>query len=120
MILLLYILSILCGASGDGLNDSGKKTAGHILKALEVLCLLIVVLYYTGGFGWLIAAYIALRVALFDVVYNLTSGKPLCYHGTSSLWDKFVGWFNPPCWAELFGRVVFLIFAIVIPLQNIK
>jgi hypothetical protein len=119
MILILYILNILLGASGDALNDSNRKTVGHVLRALSVLSLLLVPLYYTEGFEWLIASYILLRVGLFDVTYNITRKLPICLIGTTSLWDKFVMLFNPPCWAMLFGRIMCIFAGTMIIIQNL-
>jgi hypothetical protein len=31
-----YTFSIACNAIGDGLNDSGKKTAGHLFNAASI------------------------------------------------------------------------------------
>jgi hypothetical protein len=119
MILILIILSILLAATGDGFNDSDRKTVGHVLRALSVLSLLLVPLYYTGGFGWLIAAYILLRVGLFDITYNIVRKLPICFIGTTSLWDKFVMLFNPPCWAMLFGRIMCIFAGTIIIIQNL-
>jgi hypothetical protein len=119
-ILILYTVSILLAAVADGCMDSGVKIAGHSLEAVSVLALLIIpfVHKYQGGWAWYIVAYICLRVGAFDLVYNITAGLPLTYHGTTSLWDMFLSLFNPPAIAELFGRAVFLFAGIMIAIQQ--
>ena len=119
MILTLYILSILFGASSDAFNDKGKKSLGHVLEALELFSLLLVPLWYTDGFGWLIASYMLLRIGLFDIVYNIVRGNTLCFHGTSSLWDRFLNMFNPPCWAEMVGRIILTFAGIMMIIQMV-
>jgi len=61
-----------------------------------------------------------MRMAIYDIVYNLTRGLAWNYHGTTSGWDNLWGAINPPGWAELGARFMFFSMAFVIPLQNIK
>jgi hypothetical protein len=121
-ILILYIASILLASIGDGLMDAGHKMIAHSAEALSVLALLIIpfVHEYKGGWGWYIAAYICLRIGMFDMAYNIAAGLPITYHGTTSLWDMFVGLFNPPVITEIFGRVVFLFTGVMIAIQQIR
>jgi hypothetical protein len=121
-ILIIYTVSILLAAVADGCMDTGVKMAGHSLESLSILALLIVpfIQKYRGGWGWYIAAYLCLRVGMFDLAYNIAAGLPLTFHGTTSLWDGFVQAFNPPMWAELFGRAVFLFAGVMIAIQQIK
>ena len=119
MILYLYILSILLASIGDGLFDKGKKLIGHAMEALSV-GLILISPYFVDAFTlYHIGGYLLVRVALYDPCYNLTRGLNICFIGTTSWWDKFVMLFNPPCWAMLFGRGIFLFTGIMILIQMI-
>jgi len=121
-ILILYIVSIILAAVADGCMDSGIKIAGHSAEAVSILALLIVpfVQKYRGGWGWYIAAYLFLRIGMFDIVYNLAAGQEVFYHGSTSIWDISISFFKPPIGAEIFGRAIFLFAGIIIPIQQIK
>lgn len=121
-VLVVYLVSIVLAALADGCMDGGMKMVGHSTEALSVLALLILpfIHRYRDGWGWYLLAYICLRIGMFDLIYNVTRGLPLTYHGVTSLWDALLGWFNPPMWAELFGRAIFLFTGVMIPLQNIR
>jgi hypothetical protein len=121
-ILILYLISIILAAIGDGFMDAGYKMIAHLSEALSILALLSVpfIQPYRGGWGWYIVAYLCLRIAIFDPLYNFAAGQELFYHGTTSLWDMFTGALNPPVAAEIFGRLVFLFAGIIIPIQQIK
>ena len=114
--MILYILSILLQAAGDGLNNRGIKTWGHLFVALSVLCLL---LYPFVGVvsAWAIAAYVLYRVAVFDVTYNLARGLRWDYVGSSNWWDKL--WRKCPSGMMLLFRVLALIVAISITFQQL-
>ena len=121
-ILILYTVSIVLAAVADGLMDAGGKITAHSLEAVSVLALLVVpfVHKHRGGWGWYIAAYLCLRIGLFDPMYNLAAGNELFFHGTTSLWDMLTGAFNPPVVAELFGRAVFAFAGVMIAIQQIR
>ena len=121
-ILILYIVSIILAAVADGCMDSGVKMVGHSAETISVLALLLVpfIQKYRGGWGWYIAAYLCLRVGMFDIVYNLAAGQEVFYHGSTSIWDISISFFKPPIGAEIFGRAVFLFAGIMIPIQQIK
>lgn len=50
-------------------------------------------------FWYIIAGYILLRLALFDIIHNISAGLPILYIGTTKLFDIFIvklaswGWF---------------------------
>ena len=121
-ILILYIASIILAAVADGCIDEGFKITGHSAETISIFVLLIVpfIQKYKGGWGWYIAAYLFLRIGMFDLFYNLVAGNAITYHGETSFWDIFCRLFNPPVIAELFGRAIFLFTGIMIPIQNIK
>jgi len=107
-IIIILILAVLHGAVADGLNERGKTEWGHPIEAAEKVYLLI------GGViagQWIIViSYVAFRVALFDIVKNLAKGDEWYYLGDSHWWDRTLSQWNPK--GVLFGRVIFLIFAI--------
>ena len=121
-IMILYIISIILAAIADACMDSGGKLIGHSAETISIFVLLIVpfIQKYKGGWGWYIAAYLFLRIGMFDIIYNLVAGNAITYHDITSFWGMILGLFNPPVIAELFGRAVFLFAGIIIPLQNIK
>lgn len=86
----VILSSIIAGASGDALNDKGKKIWGHRLEALEV-GILVASPFIIPDVNWFtyIAGYTFLRGGLFDLIYNAVRGNKLTYNGTSSGWDKF-------------------------------
>jgi hypothetical protein len=117
----IYTTSILTGAVGDALNDSGHKDWGHACNATSIGLLLIspkLMNYEKKKWGWYVASYIGLRVAMFDPAYNLTRGLPFDYVGGTSFWDKGIKSLNPP--NTYFFRGVYLTFGISIPLNEIK
>lgn len=87
--------SLIAGSIGDALDDKKDSRFGHAFKALEIGILVMSpfmvsvdpnvwdILAYGG-------AYIALRVALFDMLYNVFHGNPINYSGTKSWWDKIM------------------------------
>lgn len=121
-ILIIYIASIVLAAFADGCMDTGVKLVSHFAESASIALLLIIpfIHRYRGGWGWYIAAYLFLRFGMFDLVYNITSGNAITYHGGTSFFDNIFNAFNPPVIAELFGRAIFLFAGIMIPLQNIK
>jgi len=121
-ILIIYFVAIVLAAVADGCMDSGVKIVGHSAETISILALLLIpfIQKYRGGWGWYIAAYLFLRIGMFDIVYNLTAGNPITYHDITSFWGMIIGWFNPPVIAELFGRAIFLFAGTMIPIQQIK
>ena len=103
MILICYILSIFCKASGDALSQTGHKLWGHplqLVSSVALVALFILALIakpdYTNEQIVLIAlSYFALRFFLFDYTWNLFAGKPLGYIGTTSLYDKLIRHIHP-------------------------
>lgn len=111
----LIVLSVLIGAIADGFNQRGFKVLGHLLEAAEKPALLLAGLF--SGTWIVLIPYVAYRVALFDITRNLAKGDPIFYMGTSSIWDRVVGKWNR--WGVLFGRVIFLIFAISVSILEL-
>ena len=120
--IILYLLTcIALGAAGDALNTEGVKTIGHLLEALEVALLI------SGGLLFKLTrrnlltfflAYVFLRVAGFDYIYNLVAGESWDYIGTSNWWDQLLTKQMPS--GLLFGRIIFLIAGISIPIKELR
>jgi hypothetical protein len=53
-----------------------------------------------------IAVYVCMRIAGFDYLYNLFAGLPWDFHGTTSLWDRFLG--SHPEHGIVFAKSIFL------------
>jgi len=136
-----YLAAIVLDASSDAVRDNGNKTLGHILEALSVATFLSMPFTFNADvsqLAWYIVPYALLRISLFDVIYNKLrkvktkvedeEGKevevekrlPICYHGTTSVWDSVLGRFKVPCGAELFGRFIALVGGVAMILQMIK
>ena len=103
MILICYILSIFCKASGDALQSTGHKLWGHPLQlmssvalvALFILALIAKPDYSTEQIVLIALSYFALRFFLFDYIWNLFAGKPLGYIGNTSYYDLLLQKINP-------------------------
>ena len=103
MILICYILSIFCKASGDALSQTGRKLWGHPLQLMSSVALVALFILsliakpdYTNEQIVLIAlSYFALRFFLFDYIWNLFAGKPLFYIGNTSYYDLLLQKINP-------------------------
>ena len=91
----VFIASLIAGSTGDALDDKLDSRFGHALKATEIGILVMSpfivnvdpnfwdILVYGG-------AYTALRIALFDVLYNVFHGNPINYSGKKSWWDRIM------------------------------
>lgn len=116
----IYTGSILLNAIGDGLNDSGSKEWGHACNAASIGLLLtspFIIDYNKSKWGYYLASYTTLRIALFDPAYNLTRGLPVTYIGNTSLWDKGLQKMKPPE-GFIAGRGLSLIIGVSIPIKE--
>ena len=109
----LVVLAVILGATADGFNERGRKTLGHALEAAEKVALLCAGLF--SGTWLVLVSYVAFRVALFDIIRNLSKGDPIFYLGTSSIWDRFFRQY--PIFGVTFMRVIFLTLAISVSLR---
>jgi len=120
-VITVYTLSIALNAIGDGLNDDGKKEWGHACNAMSYGLLLATPFIFNvdkSNWGWYVASYVSLRIALFNPIYNGVRGLPIGYYGDSSISDKFLGWTQPPPGLQLFGRAIFLGIGVSIPINE--
>ena len=103
MILICYILSIFCKASGDALSQTGRKLWGHplqlmssvVLVALFILSLIAKPDYTNGQIILIALSYFALRFFLFDYIWNLFAGESLFYIGNTSYYDLLLQKISP-------------------------
>ena len=114
LLLILYIIAcISAGAIADGLNDTKRKKVGHLIEAIEIALALVGATIFSVTPDTLIAyvsVYIGLRIAFFDIIYNITSGRPILSMGSSNLWDRFFSKYPPV--GVIFMRVIFLSLAV--------
>ena len=121
-ILVLFLIAVIFDAIGDALNDSHHKGIGHLLQAIVIGLLLMSPFFIDialNSWGWYLASYICLRIALFDPIYNITRGLKWNYIGSTSLWDKARMAVMSPAGMEIFARVIFLIAGIGIIINNL-
>ena len=114
--------SVILEAIGDSKYDAGQKEIGKLYQAASVGILLaspFLLDIDRKKWGWYFASYISFRVALFDPIYNLTRGLPIGHIGTTSFWDAGMEKFNPPLGAQMWGRSMFLIVSISIPINEL-
>ena len=113
--------SIILEAIGDAKYDTGDKYQGKLFQAASVGLLVaspFILNIDRKKWGWYFASYLSFRIAIFDPVYNTSRDLPIEYIGSVSYWDKGMQWFNPPKGAQLWGRSMFLILAISIPINE--
>lgn len=109
MILLTALFLIFFKASFDGLAIRGHKTLAGVINAIYTAIISLIVFAWVMGivlfgygysFAFIIAGFLLLRFALFDVILNLCAGMPIFYIGKTKLWDKawkkFFKWTNFP------------------------
>lgn len=120
-VITVYTLSIALNAIGNGLDDDGHKEWGHACTAMSYGLLLATPFIFNvdkSNWGWYIASYVSLRIALFDPIYNSVRDLPIGYYGDSSVSDQFLQWTQPPTGLQMFGRVIFLGIGISIPINE--
>lgn len=89
----MSILETVADATGDALMDSGNKELGYIMQGATIALFVIepALIEYNSFRDVSIKAVslIAARVLLFNVTYNVVSGLPYDYIGSTSYYDKF-------------------------------
>lgn len=87
----LYSAAIILNGIGDGMNNTHKKTMGHIFNAASIGVLLstpFLVDYDKNKWYWYVLTYTSLRVTLFDATYNVTTKQPINFIGSTAITDK--------------------------------
>jgi len=125
---LLFLTLIVLDAIGDGLRDRTLKAIARTLKSVLLFILLGCMLFFQTLYWpvilWpeqcvlLILAYAFLRLALFDVVYNITIGYPYIFWISgmgvfSKIHAKFINWLLTKSWLGkwlMISRDFFLLF----------
>lgn len=102
MIPLLYILLTALAALTDSLFFQGNKAASKLVEDIFIIGLFITPLLYKKSFNWryildLGLIFLCIRIATFDLFYNLFTGLELTFQGTTTfVWDglmaKLANW----------------------------
>jgi hypothetical protein len=112
MILLLF--QILLDAATDAFKNKGNQKLSHLFKSLEKVVWFTLAWHLVNiqfhQFPELILLYLALRVALFDLIINLVMGWKWDYIGlpSTSWYGKLVNWF-----VDLYGVGSFIYLKII-------
>lgn len=88
----LYTSAVVLNAMGDGMNNTDRKTMGHILNTASIGTLLaspFLIHFDKKKWYWYLLTYTSLRLALFDATYNLTTHQPIDYIGSTAITDKW-------------------------------
>ena len=110
-------------AIGDALYDIGKGTNQNQMmagKAFQAASLSGHFLYIPsikdsdGSWLWIPVIETLWRIAIFDLVHNLTRGLPIGYIGNTSYWDKGMQSFAPPAGMRIFFDCMIATFAITL------
>ena len=100
IISLILLGIVLIDATGDGFRTRRWQILHHILEVLGIAMWISLLLVNIEFQPIHVIMYITGRIALFDPVYNLSSGNSLSYIGKSSLYDrllrKFAAWVSEP------------------------
>lgn len=115
----MYSAAIICNSIGDGMNNTHRKTMGHIFNAASIGFLVaspFVVKYEKEKWYWYLLTYTSLRLAFFDAGYNLTTNQPINYIGTTAITDKM---YRAVGAGYNFSKSVGLLLGVTIPLRFI-
>lgn len=123
-VLTVHLTSITLNAVGDAfiVQDYNRQYA-HVMRAtalgLEMIGPFLIEPDMDNWWVYL-ASYVSLRIAIFDPIYNLSRDLPWNYRHDASYWDLAVNQFNPPAGIEVFGRSVFFIIGVTIPISELR
>jgi hypothetical protein len=102
-LLIASLFLILFEAIHEGLALKGHKTIAGVIEGFYLVVVSTIVLLWVAGivvfgisaipFIRIIAGFVLLRFAVFDIVFNAFAGLPLFFIGTTKLIDKFWQWF---------------------------
>jgi uncharacterized membrane protein len=102
MYLAAALFLILSESISEALSDEGKKMVAGIIEFINLAVITLIIFawlncVYPKGIRWqpayywqVVAGYILLRFALFDLAYNLIRRLPLFYIGMTKLSDKLL------------------------------
>ena len=95
-IIIILTLILISDAVGDGQRTRGNQVIHHFFEVVMIALFfaIIVIVNYNmlSGFElrWLLVYYLSLRLAGFDLIYNITAGNKWNYIGNSSLYDRLM------------------------------
>lgn len=115
---LLLTLLIIWDATGDALRARGKQIPHHILESVSVAAWLILLIIVARGrliwYDSYVVMYITMRIAIFDVIFNIIKGNKWSYVGRSSIYGIVVGWFTNLPKVKEPGHLIWVIRAIAL------
>jgi len=94
--LIILTLILISDAIGDGQRTRGNQVIHHFLEGVMIALFfaIIVIVNYNmlSGFElrWLLVYYLSLRLAGFDLIYNISAGNKWNYFGENSLYDRLM------------------------------
>jgi len=128
IILFYFTMAVLSGAVGDGLNNVGIQTWGHVLEGLEIALIFwgVYLLDEDKVLKWyevlvMFITYICLRFAFFDYAYNLAAENELTYLSDRNFWGQL--WLNvlkAPPHGIVWARLVFLVVGVSLPMRYLR
>lgn len=102
MNLLLALFLIIFEAVFEGLKTQGFHVASELVELVYLAVVTLVCFAWINRTPWftlipmqsfikLLIGYFLLRLALFDIIWNVAAGQDLLYYGTTKLYDRFMG-----------------------------
>jgi hypothetical protein len=127
-ILFYLILAVLLGAVGDGLNNTGVQTWGHVFEGLEIAAIFFALYVLDEDKSLklfevllIFGSYICMRVVFFDYAYNLTASNKLTYLSDKNFWGKlWLEWLKAPPEGIIWMRLFFLIIGVSFPFKYLR
>ncbi len=122
-VITINLTAITLNAIGDAwIAQDKNRDIAHIFNAASIGITLTAPWICDIEKGdWLayIGSYVTLRIAIFDPIYNVARGQQWNQRHDASYWDKGINQFNPPAGIEAFGRGMFFIVGITIPITEL-
>ena len=101
ILLLISLIALFAlKAIADVYFDKNNKVWGKRTSDIREIVIFVFAQYFDPGIQGF-AAYVFLRYALFNFIYNLVYGHPLLYLGTVATTDRILTKMNPPMWLYL-------------------
>jgi hypothetical protein len=123
MILIIYILLTILLATADALFFNGEKASSKLIECFFQIGIFLVPLFYKRNFDFMYLfgcglVYLFLRLALFDLTFNIITGLGVNFVGTTShIYDNIMSNFSDI--AIWINRVFFLGLALLIYFKKI-
>lgn len=124
LIIPIYIILTALAALTDSLFFQGNKALSKVIENVFIIGLFTIPLIYKKSFNWryiidLGLIFLCIRIALFDLFYNLFTGLELNFTGTTTfIWDGLIARLrNLELWIV---RIFSLFIAFLIYFKRIK